>query len=167
MTVTITRDIGRCANLLQQRESRAVTVTRPPDRNPLFVVPTTDELQRLYEIVMAGYPQLAPRGQQTNEGFDGFRRAFIRIGHLGRDKLNDKYDLLSWVGDAAIWLRDHQINPTTVTPCDFVCAVLAHGDVEHAPLVRYPFDCSAFGLRRGRTGRPATDGWKALLTTGI
>jgi len=50
-----------------------------------------------------------------------------------------------------------------VTVRDFVCAVLAHGDIEYIPLDRFPFDCSAFGLRRDSTGRPATDGWRAVL----
>ena len=166
MTVTITRGVGRRTNLVQGMEPRGVTIRRPPDGNPLFVMPTTDELQRLHASVIARYPRLAPRSQHIDEDFDGFRRAFLRIGHLGRDKLNDKYALLSWVDNAAIWLRDHHIIPTMLTPRDFMCAVLAHGDVEHAPLARYPFDCSAFGLRRDRTGRRATDGWKALLTTG-
>jgi hypothetical protein len=53
-----------------------------------------------------------------------------------------------------------------VTVRDFVCAVLAHGDVDFVPLDRFPFDCSAFGLRRDSTGRPATDGWRAVLATG-
>jgi hypothetical protein len=52
-----------------------------------------------------------------------------------------------------------------VTVRDFVCAVLAHGDVDYIPLDRFPFDCSAFGLRRDSTGRPATDAWRAVLTT--
>jgi hypothetical protein len=86
-----------------------------------------------------------------------------RIGHLGRDKLNEKYALISWVDDAQFWLRDHQIYPSTLTVRDFVCAVLAHSDVDYVPLDRFPFDCGAFGLRRDSSGRPATDAWRAVL----
>jgi len=146
-------------------EPRGVTITYPLDRNPSFIMPSSDELRRLHEIVIARYSQLATRAQQPNEAFDGFCRAFRRMGHLGRDKLNDKYALISWVDDATFWLRDHQIYPRTLTVRDFVCAVLAHGDVDYVPLDRFPFDCSAFGLRRDSSGRPATDAWRAVLKT--
>ena len=66
--------------------------------------------------------------------------------------------LMSWVDDATFWLY-----PSTLTANDFVCAVLAHGNVDYVPLDRFPFDCSAFGLRRDSSGRPATDGWRAVL----
>jgi hypothetical protein len=146
-------------------EPRGVTITHLPDRNPAFVMPSGDELQRLHAIVIARYPQLATQVQRTDEALDGFRRAFLRIGHLGRDKLNDQHALVSWIDDAALWLRDNQVYPNMVTVRDFVCAVLAHGDVDYIPLDRFPLDCSAFGLRRDSTGRPATDGWRALLAT--
>lgn len=143
-----------------------VTITHLPDRNSRFVMPSSDELRRLYRIVLARYPQLATRAQQTDETFDGFCRAFLRVGHLGRDRLNDRYTLVSWADDARFWLNDQQISPSAVTGNDFVCAVLAHGDIDYVPLDRFPFDCSAFGLRRDSTGRPTTDGWRAVLATG-
>ena len=145
---------------------QCVTVTYLPDRNPSFVMPTGDELWQLHEIVVGQHSQLAPRSHQIDEAFDGFCRAFLRIGHLGRDKLNDKYSLSGWIDDGTIWLRDNQAYPTTLTARDFVCAVLAHGDVDYVPLNRFPYDCSAFGLRRDGSGRKATDGWRAVLTTG-
>jgi hypothetical protein len=146
-------------------EPRGVTITHLPDRNASFVMPSGDELRRLHEIVVARYPQLASNLQQPGEAFDGFCRAFLRVGHLGRDKLNDKLALVTWIDDAALWLRDNQVYPNRVTVRDFVCAVLAHGDVDFVPLDRFPFDCSAFGLRRDSTGRPATDAWRAVLAT--
>ena len=150
----------------QRAAEPRVTITHLPDRNPSFVMPSDDESRRLHEIVVARYPQLATRSQQVDEAFDGFCRAFLRIGHLGRDKLNDKYMLMSWVDDARLWLNDQQIVPSTVTGNDFIYAVLAHGDVDYVPLDRFPHDCSAFGLRRDSTGRPATDGWRSVLATG-
>jgi hypothetical protein len=147
-------------------ERRGVTITRMPDRNAAFVMPSGDELRRLQEIVIARYPQLASHLQPPGEAFDGFRCAFLRIGHLGRDKLNDKLALVTWIDDAAVWLRDNQVYPNRVTVRDFVCAVLAHGDIDYISMDRFPFDCSAFGLRRDSTGRPATDGWRAVLATG-
>ncbi len=147
-------------------ERRSVTITRLPDRNPSFVMPSDDELRRLYEIVIARYPRLAARSEQAEEALDGFRRAFLRIAHLGRDKLNSKYMLTSWVDDAKAWMRDHEVYPSFLTGRDFVCAVLAHGDVDYVPLDRFPYDCSAFGLRRDSTGRPASDGWRSVLNTG-
>lgn len=41
---------------------------------------------------------------------------------------------------------------------DFICAVIAHGEIDYVQLDRFPFDCTAFGLRRDQTGRRATDG---------
>jgi hypothetical protein len=146
-------------------EPRGVTITRMPDQNRAFVMPSGDELRRLDEIVIARYPQLATHLQPPGEAFDGFRSAFLRVGHLGRDKLNDKLALVTWIDDAALWLRDNQVYPSRVTPRDFVCAVLAHGDVDFVPLDNFPLDCSAFGLRRDSTGRPATDGWRGVLAT--
>jgi hypothetical protein len=52
-----------------------------------------------------------------------------------------------------------------VTVRDFVCAVIAHGDIDHISVDRFPMDCSTFGLRRDSTGRPATDGWRGVLAT--
>jgi hypothetical protein len=86
-----------------------VTITYQKDQNFSFVMASGDELRRLYRIVLARYPQLATRGQQTDEAFGGFCRAFLRVGHLGRDKLNDRYALVSWADDARFWLNDQQI----------------------------------------------------------
>jgi len=143
-----------------------VTITYPQDRNRSFSIPSGDELRRLHKIVIARYPQLATRSEQPDDALEGFGRAFHRIGHLGRDKLNDQYTLMSWVDDATFWMRDHQIYPSTLTGNDFICAVLAHGDVDYVPLGRFPVDCSAFGLRRDSSGRPAADGWRAVLSMG-
>jgi len=92
-------------------EPRGVTITQLPDQNPAFVIPSGDELRRLQEIVTARYPQLALNQQQADEAFDGFCRAFLRVGHLGRDNLNDKLALVTWIDDAALWLRDNQVYP--------------------------------------------------------
>jgi hypothetical protein len=157
---------GRPAEPRRVVEPPCVTVTRLPDRNPSFVMPSREELQQLYNVVIGHYPQLAPRSQQTEEALDGFWHAFLRIGHLGRDKLNNKYMLSGWVDDAQFWLRDHNVYPSMLAAKDFVCAVLSHGDVDYVPLDRFPHDCSAFGLRRDRTGRPASDAWRSVLSTG-
>jgi hypothetical protein len=158
-------DEGRSAEAKRVVEPRGVTITHMPDQNPSFVMPSDDELRRLHEIVIACYPQLATHLQPPGEAFDGFCSAFLRIGHLGRDKLNDKLALVTWIDDAALWLRDNQVYPSRVTVRDFVCAVLAHGDIDHISVERFPFECSAFGLRRDSTGRPATDGWRGVLAT--
>lgn len=157
---------SRRADAKRAIEPQGVTITHQPDRNPKFIMPSDDELRRLYETVLARYPRLAAYSQQSDEVFDGFRRAFLRIGHLGRDKLNDKYMLMSWVDDARLWLNDQQIVPSIVTGNDFIYAVLAHGDVDFVPLDRFPHDCNAFGLRRDGSGRPATDAWRAVVATG-
>jgi hypothetical protein len=156
---------SRRADAKRAIEPQGVTITHLPDRNPSFVMPSDAEFRQLYGIVIARYPRLATRSQQAEETLDGFRRAFLRIAHLGRDKLNDKYTLMSWVDDARHWLNDQQY-PSDVTGNDFVCAVIAHGDVDHVPLDRFPHDCSAFGLRRDGTGRKAADGWRTVLATG-
>ena len=74
--------------------------------------------------------------------------------------------LVSWIDAAAFWLRDNQICPSAVMASDFVTALLVHGDVDFVPLDRFPYDCSAFCLRREGSGRPATDGRRAVLATG-
>jgi hypothetical protein len=157
---------SRRAETKRPAEPQCVTITRLLDRNPTFVMPSGDDLRKLYEIVLARYPQLVSRSQQTDEAFHGFSRAFLRIGHLGRDKLNDKYMLSWWVDDARHWLNEQQIVPSALTGNDFICAVVSHGDVDYVPLDRFPHDCSAFGLRRDSSGRPATDGWRAVLASG-
>jgi hypothetical protein len=154
----------------KSRQAREVTEPRvyyPPDLNPSFVMPGESELRRLFQIVTAAYPELAPRRRDPDEAFQYFGHAFFRIGHLGRDdKLNGKYALTWWTDDATWWLKEPRVNLVRLTVVDFVCAVIAHNDVDYLPLDRFPYDCSAFGLRRDRLGRPATDAWRNVLSSG-
>lgn len=71
----------------------------------------SNELRRLHEVVIARFPQLAPPLRRPDQALAGFGRAFLRLGHLGPDRLNDKHMLTSWVDNAVFWLRDHQIYP--------------------------------------------------------
>ncbi len=144
------------------KEPGGVTITRLPDRNASFAMPSADELRALNHIVLTHYPQLAAN-EEGREAFDGFCRAFLRIGSLGRDKLDDRYALTSWIDNATFWFREQQIYPNLITGKDFIAAVVAHGDIDYVPLDRFPYDCSAFGLRRDSSGRPATDGWRSVL----
>jgi hypothetical protein len=142
------------------REVKDVRVYHPPDVNPSFVMPSKDELHRLYEITLRAHPQLAPQRRDSGEALQYFTHAFYRIGHLGRDKLESRYDLIGFAEEATIWLRQHGVTLIIrLLPVDFIAAVVAHGDVDYLPLHRFPYDCAAFGLRRDRMGRPATDTW--------
>jgi hypothetical protein len=141
-------------------------INRLADRNPEFLMPSQDELRRLYRIVLNRYPRLDPQPRGPESAFAGFARCFLRVGHLGRDRLNDEYALESWVDEATCWLRDNEVYPYFISAANFCAAVVAHGDIDYAPLGRFPFDCFGFGLRRDRLGQPASDYWRMVLRTG-
>jgi hypothetical protein len=153
----------------QKSDSHAqgIRTTRLSAQSPSFVMPSEAELRRLYSLVLHRYPRLdyRPRGPET--AFGGFCRAFLRLGHLSRGPLNDEYALDSWVDEAVCWLRENEVFPYFITAANFCAAVAAHGDIEYVPLGRFPHDCSAFGLRRDRLGRPASDYWRQVLRTGL
>jgi signal transduction histidine kinase len=103
------------------REVKDVRVYHPPGVNPSFVMPSKDELHRLYEITLRAHPQLAPRGRDSGEALQYFSHAFYRIGHLGRDKLESRYDLIGWAEEATIWLRQHGVTLIRLLPVARLC----------------------------------------------
>ena len=147
-----------------RREFTETRVSYPPDINPQFDPPDSVDLRRLFYLVTNVYPQLAPRGRDEGEAIKYFGYAFHRVGSLGRtDKLESKYALSWWADEATWWLKDRGVNLIRLSQVDFVIAVVAHNDIDHLPLDRFPFDCSSFSLNAGRWGRPATDAWRKLL----
>jgi hypothetical protein len=140
-----------------------VRITHPTSK---VEIPSAKEFDRLSEIVLRRYPQLAPRADR--EGFDAqFRVAFQRLLHVGRkDKLDMQYGWEFWTDDCRNWQQQHRVaQGVSVSPAALVAAIVACNDILFSPLDRFPFDLG-FGLVAFGGGRPSTDRWREVLTTG-
>jgi hypothetical protein len=136
-------------------------------------MPTAAEQKKLFDIVHDKRPELRPdfskhlnTDQPEREFFEECSAAFLRVGNLRRlDKLNNKFALSWWVGEANDWLRLRNIH-TDVRGSAFCTAVLAHGDIQYQPSDGGEGWVWTFALTpHFRPGeRCATgDGWKRLL----
>jgi hypothetical protein len=146
-----------------RRDEPQVRISYPVSR---IEVPSNEEFDRLSEIVLRRYPQLAPRADR--EGFDAqFRVAFQRLLHVGRkDKLDTQHGWEFWTEDCRIWQQQHRVaQGVFVGPTALVAAIVACGDIPYAPLDRFPFDLG-FGLVAYGGGRPSSGKWREVLVTG-
>ncbi len=140
-----------------------VRITHPTSK---VEIPTAKEFDWLSEIVLRRYPQLAPRADR--EGFGSqFRVAMQRLLHVGRkDKLDTQHGLEFWTDDCRDWQQQHRVaQGVFVGGAAIVAAIVACGDIPYAPLDRFPFDLG-FGLVAYGGGRPSSDKWREVLTTG-
>ncbi|MGO9049421.1 MAG: hypothetical protein ACLP19_26080 [Xanthobacteraceae bacterium] len=141
---------------------RQVTITKLAAVNERFEQPSRAELRELRAIVLQQYPQLRAKGQSDEEALAGFASAFLYLGNVGRaDAINAKRELMSWLMDAKIWLRENG-GGSTLNGNDLTAAVVAHGDIPYQDLRDYPGGIG-FGLG-DMSGRPATNAWRAVLT---
>ena len=158
---------------MQLAHSRRQFVAPPPRDEPTvrvlhpvrrLTVPTDGEFARLLGIVVERYPQLRSEYPSFQAEFCA---AWKRLQHIGRrDRLDTDRGLGWWLDDAAQWLRENSVSPTSITGPAFVSALVAQGDVGYAPLDNYPCDLG-FALQFGGGGRPASnDGWRHVLQTG-
>jgi hypothetical protein len=149
-----------------RREFTEPRVTYPTEINQSFVMPDNVDLRRLYFLVTRLFPQLGPaRDRNEAEELRLFGLAFQRIAHLGRnDKLDTQHAVSWWCDESTQWLKSQNVNLIRLLPPDFAIAMLAHGDINYAPMDNFPHGF-AVGLNAGLWGRPATDAWHKLLET--
>jgi hypothetical protein len=132
-----------------------------------FTMPSDEELQRLFQMVIAAYPQLDTRWGHEAEVFRSFKHAFLAINHLGRSDAPESkhaHSLPWWCGLVQENLASAGIDADIRIPT-FATAVLASADIAHTISARFPHD-TAYGLCYGGVGRPATDAWKRVLESG-
>jgi hypothetical protein len=137
-----------------------------------FVQPTPNELHRLYEIVLAKYPQLGPyksavhhlTSVSSGEHFDGFLAAFERLAHVGRTERPDtRYYVDHFADEAKNWLARHRPGFRGNVGAGFLSAVVAHSDIPFIVAnpregVIWSVGITTFG------GKKATDAWRRVLT---
>jgi hypothetical protein len=153
----------RLANY-EKPSKRAPVVDRHPDgrttvsalRHPA-ILPTTDELRRLEEIVYRAYPKL-----KAGADSDSFRASFYRLAYTRRaDKPDTKRDLEWWVDQAEDWLKAQHYYPSRPAIQSFVAAAVAMGDIAFSDPSRFP------SMRLGITALPQFEPlpgrWRAIL----
>jgi hypothetical protein len=102
-------------------------------KNPV-VLPTADELRRLEEIVLRQYPKLRAGGDPAS-----FKASFHRLSYVRRaEKLDTKYSLDWWVGEAEDWLKAQHYYPSRPATQSFVAAAVAMGDIGFSDPNRFP-----------------------------
>jgi hypothetical protein len=139
-----------------------------------FVMPSTDELRRLCDIVFAKFPKLNVtdglvfRGdseQNEAEYFRQFCASFKALGAMHRTENPDKKHYISfWMDLASDWLKTVR-DSTSISGLPFIAAVLAHGDICYSGLF---VDGATFevGLNAYAMGKPPRDAWRGVLATG-
>jgi hypothetical protein len=120
-----------------------------------FVMPDSDELARLIEIVREAEPDLAFDD-------DSFKRAFWACGQMWRaDALDKGRYFVSYVDDATDMLRMRR--QSGVTGSAFLAAIIAHGDVY------WQREDPALGVVQAAAldknhGRPCSNRWRDIIT---
>jgi hypothetical protein len=134
-----------------------------------FVRPTEKELRKLYDVVLARYPQLAPRltarwaDDERREHYDGYVWSFERCGYLGRLGAPDTRRYVNhWIAEAKDWLALHRPAHRGNIGAGFLHACLAHGDIPYTPGdenrgVVWAVGVTPYG------GAKATDAWRRVL----
>jgi hypothetical protein len=153
---------------------------QPRDERPLisyiespshFVRPTSKELRRLADVVIAKYPKLGPRrslrGTLDDEFDDDFQNGFVwsfeRLGFPMRSERPDtRHYVEHWLNNTKDWLAMHRPNHCGNIGAGFLAAVLAHGDIPHTPAdvsrgVVWSVGLTNFG------GKLASDAWRRVL----
>jgi hypothetical protein len=135
-----------------------------------FVMPSSSELKQLCDIVLRKFPRLAPdmsdRWADNNEVkfAKQFAAAFRAVGMMHRADKPDKKHYVSYFIDHGDDLL-RALGPSAEIGPAFLPACLAHGDV---PISDWRLDgvVLEIGLNIFRIGRPATDAWRRVLSTG-
>jgi hypothetical protein len=146
---------------------RILTGAQAGVRTP-FTMPTTKELTKLRDVVLAYYPRFKDDGQDSYASMQLLANCFRGIGALGRlDAVETKNDNVHSIGWWAAHVSDNVrldgLDYYDFSPNLFALCVLMHGDIPHSIGPRYPHDV-VFGLSMGNSNRPATDKWRGLLS---
>lgn len=134
-----------------------------------FVMPSMEELRKLFDIVISRYPHLRPqpyrdrfRHDADPDGFLSFCAFFFRIGHLKRtEQPNTKRAIGWWINEAEQFLSTAAGQKPEKGDA-FVVAVIAHGDVGFIPYDGTVGQLWEFCLDP-HSGRSATDEWRKVL----
>ena len=132
-------------------------------------MPSADELDKLYKIVTAAYPDLKLAREQgrfdigTRDHRDEFRRAFFAVGRMGRiaEPSPDRY-FSAIVDDVNRVLSAHRHKEVEGDAA--MCAILAWGDVAHRPADAAFGQLTEVALARINQGTPARPAWREILT---
>ena len=131
-------------------------------------LPNDVELRQLVNIVLAGYPELAP-GSGLDEQ-DEFRRSFVGaftwLCWQGRAEKPDSSRYLShWIDTANDHLR-RAGRIGDVGGASLLAASVAHADVPFVLADRRRGIVAALGLKVGAAGKPYRGAWRGVLANG-
>jgi hypothetical protein len=154
-------------------EAEGAQIFYPPQRSN-FVMPSTNELRRLRDIVFMKFPRLnvtdgmvfrGDNEQNEAEYFRQFCASFRALGALHRTEKPDRKRYVSyWIDHCEAWLKTVGA-PTSITGLPFLAAALSHGDVPFAGL--FSDGCvPELGLNAFGIGKPPRDAWRQVLATG-
>ena len=130
-------------------------------------MPTDDELERLYAIVVAKHPWLnlereAKRTEHGDRDFMGeFRNALYAIARMRRSEPGGDRYWASMVDDANGVLRSHRLGE--VEGDALLCAAIAHGDVAWRRADASLGQLLEVGLAPLHQGKPAASRWRQIL----
>jgi hypothetical protein len=152
------------------KPEEGVKIISPAPSNGEFVMPTSDELARLREIVFAKYPSLRPQFSRKWEADDerqyveGFTNSFLALGYIDRAEIVDtKHYLLHWQENAAEILR---AMGKAGRIDGFLVAAIGHGDIPYRLPDANKGIVAELGLHHYGSGRRCKNAWRAVLATG-
>jgi hypothetical protein len=131
-------------------------------------MPTADELDSLYRIVVAAHPGLklereTTRFEYERNHLDEFKRAFLAVGRLGRltEPSPDRH-FHAVVDDANRVLSARRLSD--VEGDSVMVAILAWGDVQHRAADAALGQLTEVAIAKINQGTPAVPRWREILT---
>jgi hypothetical protein len=131
------------------------------------VMPSADELDSLYKIVVAAHPDLNLERETTRFEYehnhrDEFKRAFFAIGCMGRlnEPDGDRY-FHAVADDVNRVLSARRLSD--VGGNAILCAILAWGDVQHRPADAAFGQLTEVAIAKINQGTPARPVWRDIL----
>jgi hypothetical protein len=131
-------------------------------------MPTADELDSLYRIVVAAHPGLnlerkTTRFEYERNHLDEFKRAFFAVGRMGRlsEPSDDRY-FHAVVDDINRVLSARRLSD--VGGDAVMCAILAWADVQHRPSDAAFGQLTEAAIAKINQGTPAVARWREILS---
>ena len=132
------------------------------------VMPSADELDIFYKIVVVAHPghkleRETTRFEYERNHRDEFKRAFFAVGRMGRlsEPSGDRY-FHAVVDDINRVLSARRLSD--VGGHAVMCAILAWGDVQHRPADAAFGQLAELAIAKINQGAPARPVWRDLLT---
>jgi hypothetical protein len=136
-----------------------------------FVMPNDEQLRQLMRMVLTKYPVLDSSKSRDWTDRDGverersFKNAFWALAFFTRIESVEKKRVHAtsfWASEVDAFLHASDIWDFEISQGVFTLALIAHGDIAHTPLDRWPLEMS-WGLQVGGGGHRATDIWKRVI----